>query len=181
MIGIVNRLEYSLDYEPEDEPCCLTSRRSQPPLALAVPLSRFTSRVGGGSAFFVRRHSRVCPKFIIVLAVVAALVLAIYLSHFVSAHRTRAHQTKEHQSTAPSSYVGSLHEINAAKLSGHSKQMDHHDVRRGQPFYRIFVANLRLLCDEWGRRRAGGGIITIGRVGESASCLIGGRSVSLYH
>ena len=37
------------------EPCGLTSRRSQPPLALAVPLSRFTSRVGGGSAFFVRR------------------------------------------------------------------------------------------------------------------------------
>src|ERR1035438_3837399 len=37
-------------------PPCLTSRRSQPPLALAVPLSRFTSRVGGGSAFFVRRH-----------------------------------------------------------------------------------------------------------------------------
>ena len=34
--------------------CCLTSRRSQPPLARSVPLSRFTSRVGGGSAFFVR-------------------------------------------------------------------------------------------------------------------------------
>jgi hypothetical protein len=33
----------------------LTSRRSQPPLALAVPLSRFTSRAGGGSAFYVRR------------------------------------------------------------------------------------------------------------------------------
>ena len=32
----------------------LTSRRSQPPLALSVPLPRFTSRVGGGSAFFVR-------------------------------------------------------------------------------------------------------------------------------
>ena len=32
----------------------LTSRRSQPPLALSVPLSRFTPRVGGGSAFFVR-------------------------------------------------------------------------------------------------------------------------------
>src|ERR1035437_7170915 len=32
------------------------SRRSQPPLALAVPLSRFTPRVGGGSAFFVRPH-----------------------------------------------------------------------------------------------------------------------------
>jgi hypothetical protein len=26
-------------------------------LALAVPLSRFTPRVGGGSAFYVRRHS----------------------------------------------------------------------------------------------------------------------------
>ena len=38
----------------------LTSRRSQPPLALAVPLSRFTSRVGGGSAFFVRRHETRC-------------------------------------------------------------------------------------------------------------------------
>jgi len=30
-------------------------------LALAVPLSRFTSRVGGGSAFFVRRLA--CRKF----------------------------------------------------------------------------------------------------------------------
>src|ERR1035437_9334194 len=33
---------------------CLTSRRSQPPLALSVPLSRFTPRAGGGSAFYVR-------------------------------------------------------------------------------------------------------------------------------
>src|SRR5208282_5522405 len=32
--------------------------RSQPPLALAVPLSRFTSQVGGGSAFFVRLLTR---------------------------------------------------------------------------------------------------------------------------
>src|SRR5260221_8830888 len=30
------------------------SRRSQPPLAPTVPLSRLTSRRGGGSAFFVR-------------------------------------------------------------------------------------------------------------------------------
>src|ERR1035437_10416013 len=36
-------------------PSRLTSRRSQPPLALAVPLSRFPSRVGRGSAFYVRR------------------------------------------------------------------------------------------------------------------------------
>ena len=33
-----------------------TSRRIQPPLAGSVPLSRFTSRVGGSSAFYVRRH-----------------------------------------------------------------------------------------------------------------------------
>jgi hypothetical protein len=35
-------------------PLCNTQQRGQPPLALAVPLSRFTSQVGGGSAFFVR-------------------------------------------------------------------------------------------------------------------------------
>jgi hypothetical protein len=28
----------------------------EPPMALSVPLSRFTSLVGGGSAFYVRRH-----------------------------------------------------------------------------------------------------------------------------
>src|ERR1039457_2686655 len=42
------------DSQKEKDERCLTSRRSQPPLARSVPLSRFTSRVGGGSAFFVR-------------------------------------------------------------------------------------------------------------------------------
>jgi hypothetical protein len=37
-----------------------TSRRSQPPLARSVSLARFTSRVGGGSAFFVRPHDTMC-------------------------------------------------------------------------------------------------------------------------
>ena len=41
----------------EETTCRLTSRRSQPPLALAVPLSRFTPRVGGGSAFYVRHQA----------------------------------------------------------------------------------------------------------------------------
>ncbi len=31
-------------------------------MALAVPLSRFTSRVGGGSAFFVRHHRNQTPN-----------------------------------------------------------------------------------------------------------------------
>ncbi len=39
------------------ECCRLTSRRSQPPLALLFPdQSGFTPRVGGGSAFYVRHH-----------------------------------------------------------------------------------------------------------------------------
>jgi hypothetical protein len=42
--------------------CGLTSRRSQRLVAIAVPLSRFTSRVGGGSAFFVRLHERTPTK-----------------------------------------------------------------------------------------------------------------------
>ena len=33
-------------------------------MALAVPLSRFTPRVGGGSAFFVRRLGRVCSFYV---------------------------------------------------------------------------------------------------------------------
>ena len=37
-----------------DCPLCNTQQLTQPPLALAVPLSRFTSQVGGGSAFYVR-------------------------------------------------------------------------------------------------------------------------------
>ena len=40
--------------------CCLTSRRSQPPLALSVyreVAGWRISRVGGGSAFYVRHHS----------------------------------------------------------------------------------------------------------------------------
>src|ERR1022692_3105580 len=42
------------------------SRRSQPPLALSVPLSRFTPRVGGGSAFFVRLLMRAAHIIILV-------------------------------------------------------------------------------------------------------------------
>src|ERR1035437_8803245 len=58
----------------------LTSRRSQPPLALSVPLSRFTSQVGGGSAFYVRHHivrlkytTAVCGCLAHAIAVTASL------------------------------------------------------------------------------------------------------------
>ena len=46
-------------------PCgtlCNTQQLTQPPLALSVPLSRFTSRVGGGSAFYVRCHWEVMKQ-----------------------------------------------------------------------------------------------------------------------
>ena len=43
-------------------------------MALAVPLSRFTSRVGGGSAFFVRRHSHLM-KITVITGVMAATIL----------------------------------------------------------------------------------------------------------
>jgi hypothetical protein len=39
-----------------DHPLCNSRQLIRPPLALSVPLSRFTSRVGGGSAFVVRHH-----------------------------------------------------------------------------------------------------------------------------
>ena len=60
----------------------LTSRRSQPPLALAVPLSRFTSRVGGGSAFYVRHHRNTLMKNLIL---VIALLLGSHLQSVLAA------------------------------------------------------------------------------------------------
>ena len=51
-----------------------TSRRSQPPLALAVPLSRFTPRVGGGSAFYVRRFCAFFMKRCLKVLLSAALL-----------------------------------------------------------------------------------------------------------
>jgi hypothetical protein len=45
-------------------------------LALAVPLSRFTSRVGGGSAFYVRRHSQHTMKEILTLIVTVIMIIA---------------------------------------------------------------------------------------------------------
>ena len=38
------------------------NKSPEPPLAQSVPLSRFTSRVGGGSAFFVRSLMHTCTK-----------------------------------------------------------------------------------------------------------------------
>ena len=60
----------------------LTSRRSQPPLARSVPLSRFTSPVGGGSAFFVRRHSRAMRKLTFIVLLILTTLAAIAAARF---------------------------------------------------------------------------------------------------
>ena len=57
-------------------------------MALAVPLSRFTSRVGGGSAFYVRPHSHVMPisrrtKSILWLIVALLVAGAAWVSYNV--------------------------------------------------------------------------------------------------
>ncbi len=51
------------------------SRRSQPPLALSVPLSLFTPRVGGGSAFYVRQHYTLMKNRILGIHILAATIL----------------------------------------------------------------------------------------------------------
>jgi hypothetical protein len=56
--------------------------KSPEPLALAVPLSRFTSRVGGGSAFFVRRqdaHKFMTPAMQKIFGVMICLFAMIRL------------------------------------------------------------------------------------------------------
>ena len=49
----------------------------QPPSALSVPLSRSTSRVGGGSAFFVRPHMNLnaIMPFVILVGIFVFIVL----------------------------------------------------------------------------------------------------------
>ncbi len=68
-----------------ERPLGNTQQRTQPPLALSVPLSRFTSRVGGGSALVVRRSNRMFMKRFITIALVS-LTASIALARFVSGY-----------------------------------------------------------------------------------------------
>ena len=58
-------------------------------MALSVPLSRFTSRVGGGSAFYVRRlhvmqigDTKSLMKGVITLCIVVAVVMVVDFGSF---------------------------------------------------------------------------------------------------
>ena len=73
---------------------CNTQQLTQPPLALAVPLSRFTSRVGGGSLFSLgltaahaMKHS--APRFAV--AALSLLGAALAYSGFASDSDASAH------------------------------------------------------------------------------------------
>ena len=51
-------------------------------MALSVPLSRFTSRVGGGSAFYVRRHRArdmsIPKKVTLIVGLVTCAIVALF-------------------------------------------------------------------------------------------------------
>jgi hypothetical protein len=59
-------------------------------LALAVPLSRFTSQVGGGSAFFVRRHYTIMKTSPFIAMLVCLGVLACQPSFAQETNKTSA-------------------------------------------------------------------------------------------
>jgi hypothetical protein len=85
----------------------LTSRRSQPPLALAVPLSRFTSQVGGGSAFFVRQQL-IMKTFLVVCLFLLAGVIGYFLPTPISPHLPGYFQSVRYVDAAVSALLGVL-------------------------------------------------------------------------
>jgi hypothetical protein len=63
-----------------DCPLCNSQQRAQPPLALSVPLPRFASRVGGGSAFYVRLNM---SRLLLILVFVVVGILGLLLMYAV--------------------------------------------------------------------------------------------------
>jgi hypothetical protein len=94
-------------------------------LALAVPLSRFTSRVGGGSAFYVRQleprlrdyqiHTmKTTHRRLLVVGIGLALVAGLLL--LPSFKATKRHATKIHAVNTMSSFSYSISTNELAKL-----------------------------------------------------------------
>ena len=67
------------------ETAASTSRRSQPPLALSVPLSRFTPRVGGGSAFSFGETMKPTAQLKRIAALAISIILVLLVIHFYGA------------------------------------------------------------------------------------------------
>jgi hypothetical protein len=73
-----------------DCPLCNTQQLSQPPLALAVPLSRFTSRVGRGSAFTLGgiEHNKTMKTWIAILFTIGLFAACVAISALIGFNLT---------------------------------------------------------------------------------------------
>src|SRR4051812_32063073 len=80
----------------------LTMRWSQPPLALSVPLSRFTSRVGGGSAWSLGIMRIFRPKrFRLVIAGIIGAYVITALVGIPAVHRRVRLEAEEYHKRVP--------------------------------------------------------------------------------
>ena len=132
-------------------------------MALAVPLSRFTPRVGGGSAFFVRHHSRMSRTTKILICSVCLVAAVVIVLPFLAHHTRqsnkipRCHDNLRRIELAKFNWAG-----NEAKTTNDTPTWD--DLRLYFP-------------DSWSNGIPvcpAGGTYTIGRVGEQPRCSVGG-------
>jgi hypothetical protein len=143
-------------------------------LARSVPLSRFTPRAGGGSAFFVRRHTRmkrIVRVFVLLVALVAAacivLIVAANLkprSNKIPNWRLNLEQIELVKKQWADDRVGTT---NDTPTFG--------DLRPYLPDWQtnhIFMTNGEVVDPD-------GGVYTIGRLDEQPSCLIDGHRIHL--
>ena len=130
-------------------------------MALSVPLSRFTSLVGGGSAFFVRHHMRPSKPFQVTMAAIVVIVLGIYFSI------PRARYT-----SGAAGCINRLRNIESAKEEWaleHSKTTN--DVPTWADLYPYFSSTFTNIWFTNGMPVCpSGGIYTIGRVGVLPTC-----------
>ena len=138
-------------------------------MARSVPLSRFTPRVGGGSAYFVRHHSRMRQKSVIYFAVVVVLAIiafVIAIPHFI--------RVDNFPST--NACINNLRVIDGAKDQW---ALENHKTTNDMPTWN----DLRSYFPSWSNDRnwsngmpicPNAGIYTIGKIGQPPTCSIGG-------
>ena len=141
-------------------------------MARSVPLSRSTLRVGGGSAFFVRRH----PHMKRILQALALLVAVSFIVLFVTAY------LKPRKSNRIPNWRLNLMQIELVKkqwaddrVGSTNDAPTFSDLRPYLPDWQtnhIFMTNGQVVDPD-------GGVYTIGRVGEQPSCLIDGQRIHL--
>jgi len=141
-------------------------------MARSVPLSRSTLRVGGGSAFFVRRH----PHMKRILQALALLVAVAFIVLFVTAY------LKPRKSNRIPNWRLNLMQIELVKkqwaddrVGSTNDAPTFSDLRPYLPDWQtnhIFMTNGQVVDPD-------GGVYTIGRVGEQPSCLIDGQRIHL--